>query len=262
MEPNRTAPVREPFRDDIVIGRNAVLELLAAGRPVECVFLQKGLGGTLLKIAAIARQNGIVVKDAAPQKLDNLCAHGNHQGVVAVTASAAYAELDEIFARADDSGEPLFVVIADEIEDPHNLGAIIRSAEGAGAHGVIIPKRRSAGLSFAVSKTSAGAVEHLPVCRVSNLADTIEQLKKRGCWVYAADPAGKSWCEQDFSGSVALVVGSEGRGVGRLVRDRCDFLVSLPMRGRITSLNASVAAGIVLYEIARQRLGCQSFSKG
>lgn len=262
METSRANNAAAPLREDMVIGRNAVLELIKSGRPVECLFMQKAPGGTLLKIAAIARQNGVVVKDAAPQKLDNLCAHANHQGVVALTAAAEYASLEDLFARAEESGEPPFFVIADEIEDPHNLGAIVRSAEGAGAHGVIIPKRRSAGLSFAVYKTSAGAVEHMPVARVSNLSDTIEALKKRGLWIFAADPSGKSWCEQDFSGPAALVVGSEGRGVGRLVRERCDFLVSLPMRGKITSLNASVAAGIILYEIARQRQGYQLFSKG
>lgn len=246
------------FRDDIVIGRNAVLELLKTDREVECVYLQKGLTGTISKIAAISRNKGIVVKEVAAIKLDKLCANGNHQGVVAQTSSASYCEIDDIFHAAEKRGEPAFIVIADEIEDPHNLGAIIRSAEAAGAHGLIIPKRRSAGLSFAVAKTSAGATEHLPVARVVNLSATIAELKKRGCWVYAADMDGESWCGVDYSGPLALVVGSEGKGVGRLVSEHCDFTVSLPMRGKIPSLNASVAAGIILYEIARQRLGLKA----
>lgn len=248
----------EQLRDDIVIGRNAVLELLKTGRQIECVYLQKGLGGTVSKIAAISRDKGIVIKEVAGVKLDNLCMHGNHQGVIAQTAAASYCDVEDIFKAAEDRGEPAFIVIADEIEDPHNLGAIIRSAEAAGAHGLIIPKRRSAGLTFAVSKTSAGAAEHLPVARVANLASAIEALKKRGCWIYAADMDGKSWCSVDYSGPLALVVGGEGKGVGRLIKENCDFTVSLPMCGKISSLNASVAAGIILYEIARQRLGLKA----
>lgn len=243
------------LREDIVIGRNAVLELLRSGRQVECVYLQKGLGGTISKIAAIARENGVTVKDVATAKLDNLCAHGNHQGVAAQTAGTNYSELSDAFKKAEESGEPLFLVIADSIEDPHNLGAIIRSAEAAGAHGLIIPKRRSAGLTFAAWKAAAGAAEHLPVIRVTNLVSVIEDLKTRGCWIYAADMDGENWCGTDYSGPLVLVVGSEGRGLGRLIREKCDFIVSLPMRGKIGSLNASVAAGIVLYEIARQRMG-------
>lgn len=241
-------------REDLIIGRNAVLELLRSEKPVECIHLQKGLGGTLNKIAAAARQRGIVLKDSSPVKLDHLCGHSSHQGVVAQIAAADYAELEDIFARAEAAGEPPFLIIADEIEDPHNLGAIIRTAEAAGAHGIIIPKRRSAGLSYTVSKTSAGALLHLPVVRVGNLAGTIDALKKRGLWIYAADMDGENWCGVDYTGALALVVGSEGAGVGRLVKEKCDFVVSLPMRGKISSLNVSVAAGILCYEIARQRM--------
>lgn len=248
---------KEP-REDLIIGRNAVLELLSTDRPVECVHMQRSLGGTLNKIAAIARQRGIVVKDSSAVKLDHLCGHASHQGVVAQVSAAVYSELEDIFARAQAAGEPPFLVIADEIEDPHNLGAIIRTAEAAGAHGIIIPKRRSAGLSYTVSKTSAGAVLHLPVVRVSNLASTIDALKKRGVWLYAADMDGKSWCGVDYSGALALVVGAEGAGVGRLIKEKCDFVVSLPMRGKIASLNVSVATGILCYEIARQRMKLQS----
>lgn len=241
------------LREDLVIGRNAVLELLKTGRQVECLYLQKGLTGTISKIAAIAREQGIVIKDANPQKLDTLCGKANHQGVVAQVSAARYSELEEIFQRAEAAGEAPFLIIADEIEDPHNLGAIIRTAEAAGAHGLILPKRRSAGLSHTVAKTSAGAVEHLPVARVANLATTIDALKKRGVWIYAADMDGRSYHTLDYAGPVALVVGSEGAGIGRLIKEKCDFVVSLPMYGQISSLNVSVAAGIILYEIARQR---------
>lgn len=257
----RDKNIQADTRDDLVIGRNAVLELLKTDRQIECVYLQKGLGGTVSKIAAISKSKGVTVKDVSAAKLDNLCAHANHQGVAALTSAWSYSELDEAFEKAKDRNEPVFLVIADEIEDPHNLGAIIRSAEAAGAHGIIIPKRRSAGLTFAVSKTSAGAVEHLPVIRVSNLASAIDTLKERGCWIYAADVNGSSWCSVDYSGPCALVVGSEGKGVGRLIKEKCDFTVSLPMRGKITSLNASVAAGIVMYEIARQRMGLPTKEK-
>lgn len=251
-----------PLRDDIIIGRNPVLELFKTGRQVECIYLQKGLTGTISKIAAIAKSRGIVVKEVAAIKLDNLSAHANHQGVVAQTAAASYSELDDAFKLAEEAGEPVFLVIADEIEDPHNLGAIIRSAEAAGAHGIIIPKRRSAGLTFAVSKSSAGAAEHLPVIRVSNLVSTIETLKARGCWIYAADTGGGAWCETDYSGALALVIGSEGNGIGRLIKEKCDFTVSLPMRGKLNSLNASVAAGIIMYEVSRQRMSIKALNKG
>ncbi|WRS26757.1 23S rRNA (guanosine(2251)-2'-O)-methyltransferase RlmB [Oscillospiraceae bacterium MB08-C2-2] len=253
----RDQDTQQTLREDIVIGRNGVTELLRSGREIETILIRKGGGeGSLPKIAAMARERGIPVKEVSPIKLDNLCMNGNHQGIIAMTAGAQYSELEDIFARAGD--EPVFIVIADGIEDPHNLGAIIRTAEGAGAHGIIIPKRRSAGLTFAVSKVSAGAVEHLPVVRVSNLATTIEELKKRNVWIYAADMDGSPWCQTDFAGPVALVVGSEGSGVSHLIKQRSDFVVSLPLRGKISSLNASVAAGIVLYEIARQRLGLSS----
>ncbi|MCL2035692.1 MAG: 23S rRNA (guanosine(2251)-2'-O)-methyltransferase RlmB [Oscillospiraceae bacterium] len=249
MNHNNTNP-----RDDIVAGRNAVLELLKTGRHIECVYLQKGISGTVLKIAAIARDKGIVIKDVPQQKLDELCGGERHQGVAAQTSSIPYSEMDDVFKKAKEQDVPPFIVIADEIEDPHNLGAIIRSAEAAGAHGLIIPKRRSAGLSLIVSKTSAGAALHLPVVRVSNLVSAIEALKSRGVWIYAADTGGGDWCRTDFSGAVALVIGSEGRGIGRLIKEKCDFTVSLPMLGKLSSLNASVAAGVIMYEIARQRL--------
>lgn len=239
-------------REDLIIGRNAVLEFLKTDKPVECIYIQKDAHGSIGKIIALGREKGAVIKEVAGIKLDVLSARASHQGVVLQTSAARYSELEDIYARAGD--EPLFVVLADEIEDPHNLGAIIRTAEAAGAHGIIIPKRRSAGLTFAVAKASAGAVEHLPVVRVANLVSTMDMLKKEhNLWFYAADMDGKPWRQQDYSGAVGLVVGSEGQGVGRLVREKCDFVVSLPMCGQIRSLNASVAAGIILYEIAARR---------
>ena len=239
-------------REDIVIGRNGVLELLKSGRAVESILLASGdHQGSILRIAAMAKEAGIPVKEASPAKLDSMCGRQNHQGVIAITGAAAYAELEDIYKKAGDS--PLFVIIADDITDPHNLGAIIRTAEAAGAHGIIIPKRGGVGLTVTVAKTSAGAVEHLPVVRVPNLAATVEQLKKQGVWVYGTDMEGQCWCEIDYTGPVALVVGSEGKGMSRLLTEKCDFIASLPMYGEVGSLNASVAAGIVMYEIARQR---------
>lgn len=239
-------------REDIVIGRNGVLELLKSGRAVESILLASGdHQGSILRIAAMAKEAGIPVKEASPAKLDSMCGRQNHQGVIAITGVAAYAELEDIYKKAGDS--PLFVIIADDITDPHNLGAIIRTAEAAGAHGIIIPKRGGVGLTVTVAKTSAGAVEHLPVVRVPNLAATVEQLKKQGVWVYGTDMEGQCWCEIDYTGPVALVVGSEGKGMSRLLTEKCDFIASLPMYGEVGSLNASVAAGIVMYEIARQR---------
>ena len=239
----------------LVYGRGPVKELLRGERQVECLLLQKGLeGGVPAQLAAMAKDKGLPVKQIDARGLDELCGGERHQGVAAQVSSIPYSEMDDIFKKAEEQNAPPFIVIADEIEDPHNLGAIIRSAEAAGAHGLIIPKRRSAGLSLTVSKTSAGAALHLPVVRVSNLVSAIETLKSRGVWIYAADTGGEDWCRIDYSGAVALVVGSEGRGIGRLVKETCDFTVSLPMLGKLSSLNASVAAGIILYEITRQRM--------
>ncbi len=241
----------ENNQESIVAGRNAVTELLRSGREIECIYIQQGeLKGPLTVIAAKARQQGVPIKEVDSRKLDQLAP--GHQGVAAIAAAWPYAQLEDILA---DAGEHPFLVLADQIEDPHNLGAIIRTAEGAGAHGLIIPKRHSAGLTTGVAKASAGAVEHLPVARVSNLTATIQLLKKRNIWVYCADMDGQPWCQTNFEGGVALVVGSEGKGVSRIVRENCDGVVSLPMLGKMTSLNASVAAGVLLYEIARQRQG-------
>ena len=245
----------ERNNDNLVIGRNAVLELLKSGREIENILVAKGeREGSVNKILALCRDRGIVVKTVDRKKLDSLCNGANHQGVAANTAAHAYATVAEILALAEEKGEAPFLIICDEIEDSHNLGAIIRTAEACGAHGIIIPKRRSVGLNYTVAKTSCGALEYVKVARVGNLAQTIEQLKKQNIWVYAADMDGQRWDKTDFSGGVALVVGNEGSGVGRLIKEKCDVTVSLPMRGRVNSLNASVAAGIIMYEIARQRL--------
>jgi len=240
--------------DRIVAGRNPVLELLRTEEPIDRILLQKGeRAGSLAKIAAAARERGIPVKDAAKEKLDALCGGVAHQGVAAVAAAYRYAELDDLFAAADARGEAPFFVICDGIEDPHNLGAILRTADAAGAHGVIIGRRRGVGLTAAAAKASAGAAAHVPVARVANLASAVDALKRRGVWIYAADMGGRDWRAVDYAGAAAVVVGSEGEGVSRLLRDKSDVLVGVPMYGAVNSLNASVAAALVLYEIARGR---------
>ncbi len=248
---------------DLIIGRNSVLEALRAGRAIDSLLVARGeRSGSIGRILAECREKGIVIKEVDAKKLDSLCGRGNHQGVAAYAAAHAYACVADLLALAQQRGEAPFLIICDELEDPHNLGAIIRTAEAAGAHGVIIPKRHAASLSFAVSKAAAGALEYLPVARVGNLAATLDELKKQGLWIYGADMDGTPFCETDYSGPAALVIGSEGRGLGRLIKEKCDFIVSLPMKGKINSLNASVAAGILMYEIARQRSGLSSVRPG
>lgn len=244
---------------DMIAGRNAVLEALRAGRQMNAVYIRDAEAkGSLSVICAKAREAKVPVKFVSAQKLAELCGGIPHQGVVAACPAVDYAELSDILRAAQEKNQPPFIIICDEIEDPHNLGAIIRTAEAAGAHGVVIPKRRSAALTPTVYKTSAGAASVLPVCRTGNLSQLIERLKKEQVWVYCADMDGQPWCGIDYAGGVALVVGSEGKGVSRLIREQSDFTVSLPMSGQINSLNASVAAGIVMYEIARQRLSIQA----
>ncbi|MGI6255493.1 MAG: 23S rRNA (guanosine(2251)-2'-O)-methyltransferase RlmB [Acutalibacter sp.] len=249
----------EPKGADIIAGRNAVTEALRAGRCIDSLYVQRGeRSGSLQAIIRKAKDSGAAIKEADPVKLAHMCGGANHQGVVAVAAVKEYASVEDLFALAQQRDEPPFFVICDELEDPHNLGAIIRTAECAGAHGVIIPKRRSVGLTWAVGKASAGAVEHLPVARVGNLPALLDELKERGLWIYAGDMDGTPWCQTDFTGPAALVIGSEGRGVGRLVKEKADFVVSLPLKGKLNSLNASVAAGILCYEVARQRSGLKA----
>lgn len=240
--------------EGLIIGRNAVSEALKSGRTIDTLLVAKGeRGGSVVAIISKCRDRGIVIKEIDRRKLDSLCSGENHQGVAARASVHEYASIEDILENARAKGEAPFVVICDEIEDPHNLGAIIRTADACGAHGIIIPKRRGVALTYAVGKVSAGAVEYVPVARVSNLPSTIDELKEKGFWIYGADMNGTRWDEQDYSGSVALVIGSEGKGISRLVKEKCDFIVSLPMKGKINSLNASVAAGILMYEIARKR---------
>lgn len=240
--------------EGMIAGRNAVHEALRSGRAIDSLYIARGdRSGSLGAIAALAKKLDIPVKEADPVKLDHLCAGAVHQGVVAVAAAKAYASVDDLFALAEKRNEPPFFIIADGLEDPHNLGAILRVAECTGAHGVIIPKRRSVGLTWAVGKASAGAVEYVPVARVANLVAAAEELKKRGVWIYAADTGGENWCSVDYAGPAAVVIGSEGFGVSRLLREKSDFIISMPMMGKINSLNASVACGVICYEIARQR---------
>lgn len=239
---------------DIIFGRNSVTEAIKAGRPIDSVMVARGeRSGSIPKILADAKDAGLPIKEVDRKKLDFMCGHGNHQGIIAVGAVKAYSTVEDIFATAEERGEPPFIIVCDEIEDPHNLGAIIRTAEAAGAHGVIVPKRRSASLSFTVAKTSAGAVEFMHVARVTNIPQTLDELKEKGLWVYCADMDGEPFYNANLKGAVALVIGSEGKGVGRLVKEKCDVVLSMPMKGKINSLNASVAAGILMYEISKQR---------
>lgn len=243
------------IRNEIIEGRNAVIEALRAGRAIDKVFIARGdVDKTLGHIASKAREKGIVVVECDRKKLDFMSATHSHQGVIAIVGVREYCDVEDILALASGRGEAPFVIICDEISDPHNLGAIIRSAECAGAHGVIIPKRRSAGLTAIVDKASAGAAEHMLIARVPNIPALISELKEKGLWIYgtAADGSNDLW-HTDFTGPLALVIGSEGDGMGRLVRESCDFTVSLPMKGKVSSLNASAAASITMYEILRQR---------
>lgn len=242
------------MRDDLIVGRNAVKEALKSGRAADSLLVQRGeRTGAVLPIIAECRERNIPVKEADAKKLDFMCGHANHQGVIMIAAAHEYAAVEDIFARAKEKGEPPFIVICDSLEDPHNLGAIIRSADAGGVHGIIIPERRSVSLSGIVGKTSAGALEYVPVARVTNLSAAIKQLKERGVWVYAADMDGTPYKKADLTGPLALVVGSEGAGVSRLVKENCDGVLSIPMKGNVNSLNASVAAAVLIFEASSQR---------
>ncbi len=246
----------------VAVGRNAAAEMLKSDVTPDTLYILQGSESSALrKLVYEAKKKGAVIKRVNSAKLKALSGGVNHQGVVCVASAAQYATVDDIFESAQKKGTPPFIILADEIEDPHNLGAIIRTAEAAGADGVIIPKRRSVSLTAAVFKTSAGALSHMPVARVSNLAATADELKKRGVWLYAADMDGSDWCGTDYSGAVGLVIGSEGRGVSHLLKQKCDFVVSLKMCGMVNSLNASVAGGIIMYEICRQRNGITARNK-
>ena len=247
---------QDPGADGLIEGRNAVIEALRAGTSIDKIYLQKGeTDRTLGHIASTAREKGIVVVDADKRKLDFMSRTHAHQGVIALASVREYVSVADILNAAREKGEAPLIVVCDEISDPHNLGAIIRTAECAGAHGVIIPKRRSAGLTSVVGKTSAGAVSYVPVARVPNIAALLKELQKEGVWVFGPAPEGTTTLyDADLKGPAAIVIGSEGDGMTRLVREGCDFLVSIPMKGKISSLNASAAAAILLYEAVRQRL--------
>lgn len=254
-KPREHSSLEDAIADGVIEGRNAVIEALRSGTTIDKIFLLKGESDTSLgHIASTARAKGVVVVDADRRKLDSMSRTHAHQGVIALAAVREYVTTDDILQVAKDRGEIPLLVICDEITDHHNLGAIIRTAECAGAHGLIIPKRRSAGLTAIVAKTSAGAVSHLPVARVPNIPSLLKELKNQGLWIFGADAKGdRSPYESDLKGPAAIVIGSEGGGMGRLVREGCDFLVSIPMHGKIHSLNASAAAAILLYEAVRQR---------
>lgn len=236
-------------------GRNAVIEAFRAGRTIDKIFILDGCqDGPVLTIKREAVKHGSLIKYVTKERLDQMSETGKHQGVIAYAAAYEYAEVEDILQKARDKGEPPFLFLLDNIEDPHNLGAIIRTANLAGAHGVVIPKNRAVGLTATVAKASAGALNYTPVAKVTNLGQTIEELKKEGLWFVCADMDGTQMYQLDLRGPIGLVIGNEGSGVGRLVKEKCDFIASIPMRGDIDSLNASVAAGVLAYEIVRQRL--------
>ncbi|MEE1128074.1 MAG: 23S rRNA (guanosine(2251)-2'-O)-methyltransferase RlmB [Acutalibacteraceae bacterium] len=240
--------------DNIITGRNSVLELLNSNREIDRILVEKGnKTGSMSAIIAKAGQKQIPVKYVVAEKLNSICPGANHQGVIAYTAMQEYCSINDLLQYAAEKNESPFIIICDGIEDPYNLGAIIRTAECCGAHGVIIPKRRSVGINYAVSKSACGALEHMKIARVSNITAAINELKGNGVWVYGADMGGEPYDKVDFSGPVALVVGGEGKGISRIVNENCDVVLSLPMKGHITSLNASVAAGIFMYEILKFR---------
>ena len=243
------------YEENTIIGRNAVLEAFRAGKTVDKLIVLDGYqDGPVKSILRESRKQSTLVKYVSKEKLDSLSEHGKHQGVVAITAACDYAEMEDLFAAAQAKGEDPFFILCDEIEDPHNLGAIIRTANLTGAHGVIIPKRRAVGLTGTVAKVSAGAVNYTPVVRVTNMARTIDELKERGMWFVCGDMDGELMYRQNLTGPIGLVIGNEGNGVSRLVREKCDYIASIPMKGDIDSLNASVAAGVLAFEIVRQRL--------
>lgn len=243
------------YKEFIIEGRNAVLEAFRAGKTIDKLFVLDGCqDGPVKSILREAKKTDTIINFVDKERLDRLANSGHHQGVVAQAAAYEYAEVEDILNAAKEKGEAPFIFILDEIEDPHNLGAIIRTANLCGAHGVIIPKRRAVGLTAIVAKTSAGAVNYTPVAKVTNIAKTIEELKKEGMWFVCADMDGQTMYDLNLTGPIGLVIGNEGAGVSRLVKEKCDFTASIPMKGDIDSLNASVAAGVLAYEIVRQRL--------
>lgn len=265
-EVRSTRPVKEdvvstksteelPVREDLIEGRNAVIEALKSDRTIEQILIAKGdVEGSVNLILGLARDKKVVIKEVDRKKLDNMSISKAHQGVMAIVTPYKYFQVDDILNYADEKSEKPFLVILDEIEDPHNFGAIIRSAEVCGVHGIIIPKRRNVGVTPVVYKSSAGAVEHMKIAKVTNINTVIDELKEKGIWIYGADMEGESFCfDIDFKGALALVIGSEGRGISKLTKNKCDVLAKIPMVGNINSLNASVAGGIMMYEVLKQR---------
>lgn len=253
-KPERETPMEEenPY---LIEGRNPVREALKAGRPLDKILVARGVwDGSVRQIVGIAKERRIVVQEVDRSRLDEISVSGNHQGLIAYGAAHEYVELEDILEGARERGEDPFLIVLDGISDPHNLGSILRTAECCGAHGVVIPKRRAVGLTPTVAKASSGAVEYIPVARVTNIGVTLETLKKQGIWIAGADVTGEAYYRADLIGPLALVIGSEGEGMSRLVREKCDFLVSIPLRGNVESLNASVAAGILMYEITKRRI--------
>lgn len=241
-------------REGLAVGRNAVKELLADGRDVEKIYVQRGeREGSINLLVGIASERKIPIIELDKQKMDRMCANARHQGIIAAASEQNYSSIEDILAYAEEKGEPPFIVLLDGVEDPHNLGAIIRSAECMGAHGIIIPKRRAVGLTPTVAKASAGAIMHMRIAKVTNLSQTIDELKERGLWFYAADMDGESIYETSLTGAVGIVLGSEGDGVSRLVKEKCDFVISVPMFGKVNSMNVSCAAAVVLSVAANQR---------
>jgi 23S rRNA (guanosine2251-2'-O)-methyltransferase len=252
------ADLRVDEEDDdninLIEGRNSVLEALKSGREIDKLFVQKGVGeGSIRQIVAIAREKKILIKEVDRAKLDGLSSTMNHQGVIASAALYKYYEVDDILNAAAEKGEDPFIIILDEITDNNNLGSVLRSADAAGVHGIIIPKRRAVGLTPVVAKISSGAIEYVPVAKVTNLNQTMEYLKKKGLWIVGAEMGGETYYSKDMTGPVALVIGSEGEGLGRLIKENCDYVVSIPMKGSISSLNAAVSAAIIMFEIQKQR---------
>jgi 23S rRNA (guanosine2251-2'-O)-methyltransferase len=250
---------REEDDDDnninLIEGRNSVIEALKSGREIEKIFVQKGAGeGSIRQIIAIAREKKILVKEVDKAKLDGLSRTRNHQGVIASAALYKYYEIDDILNAAKEKGEDPFIVILDEITDNNNLGSVLRTADAAGVHGIIIPKRRAVGLTPVVAKISAGAIEYVPVAKVTNISQTMEYLKKQGLWIVGAEMGATTYHSKDMTGPMAIVIGSEGEGLGRLIKENCDFLVSIPMKGKISSLNAAVSAAIIMFEVQKQRM--------
>lgn len=255
-EPRFIREVEEHFEIDpnILFGRNAVMEALKGEREIDKILIQKGeKEGSVIKIISSAKAKSIVILEVEKSKLDELTGREKHQGVVAYVAAHEYVSVDEILEEAANKGEQPFVLILDNIQDPHNLGAIIRTAHNAGVHGIIIPKRRAVGLTGTVAKSSAGALEYMKVAKVSNIVQTIRELKEKGLWIACADMDGKTLYEENLTGPIGIVVGSEGEGVSKLTKENCDYVVSVPMYGQVTSLNASVAASLMVYEVVRQR---------